>query len=181
MTRVPVHTVDSAPEASRDTLKGLQAKFGKVLAIHGAMAHSPVVLEAYASLQRSLQDLGSLDGRTREAIALTVAEIDRCTYCQAAHTISGKAAGLTEQETLDARRASSGDPKLAAMLTLVHEQMTDRGNVSDATWQAALEAGWTEAELAESTVVVTLNVLTNFFNHTVQTELDLPAAPALSS
>jgi alkylhydroperoxidase family enzyme len=52
-------------------------------------------------------------------------------------------------------------------------------NVSDATWRAALDAGWNEAQLAESTVVVSLNVFTNFFSHAVQTELDLPAAPAL--
>ncbi len=179
MTRIPVHTVDSAPEASRDTLKGLEAKFGKVLNIHGAMAHSPVVLDAYASLQHSISELGTFDGRTREAIALTVAAIDQCSYCQAAHTAGGKAAGLSEAETLDARRATSNDPKLAALLTVVKEQMTDLGNVSDTAWKAALDAGWTDAQLAESTVVVALNVFTNFFNHTVQTELDLPAAPAL--
>lgn len=179
MTRIPVHTVDSAPEASRDSLKGLEAKFGKVLNIHGAMAHSPVVLDAYASLQHSITELGTFDGRTREAIALTVAAIDQCSYCQAAHTAGGKAAGLSEADTLDARRATSSDPKLAALLTLVKEQMTDLGNVSDAAWQAALDAGWTDAQLAESTVVVALNVFTNFFNHTVRTELDLPAAAAL--
>jgi hypothetical protein len=39
MTRVLVHTVQSAPEASRDTLKALEAQMGKVLNIHGAMAH----------------------------------------------------------------------------------------------------------------------------------------------
>ncbi len=29
MTRIPVHTVDSAPEGSRDTLKKLEAQFGE--------------------------------------------------------------------------------------------------------------------------------------------------------
>jgi hypothetical protein len=33
MTRVPVHNADSAPEASRETLKSLEARFGKVLNI----------------------------------------------------------------------------------------------------------------------------------------------------
>ncbi|MDQ3307500.1 MAG: carboxymuconolactone decarboxylase family protein, partial [Actinomycetota bacterium] len=45
--RIPVHTLDSAPENSRDQLKVLEAKFGKVLNIHGEMAHSPVVLQSY--------------------------------------------------------------------------------------------------------------------------------------
>ena len=96
MTRIPVHTVESAPEASRDTLKQLESRFGKVLNIHGAMAHSPVVLDAYAALQHSISELGTFDAKTREAIALVVAAVDECTYCQAAHTAGGKAAGLSE-------------------------------------------------------------------------------------
>lgn len=178
MTRIPVHTVHSAPEASRDTLTSLEARFGKVLNIHGAMAHSPVVLDAYAALQHSIAEHGTFDGKTREAIALLVAAVDRCSYCQAAHTAGGKAAGLSEQDTIDARRGTSNDPGLQALLTVVGEQMSDLDNVSDASWQGALDAGWTAAQLAESTLIVALNIFTNFFNHTVQTELDLPAAPA---
>lgn len=179
MTRIPVHTVHTAPDGSRDTLQSLEAQFGKVLNIHGAMAHSPLVLDAYASLQHSIGELSTFDGKTREAIALAVAALDECTYCQAAHTAGGKAAGLTEQDTIDARRGTSDDPKLSSLLAVVTEQMTSLGNVTDATWQAALDAGWSDAQVAESTVFVALNVLTNFFNHTVQTELDLPAARAL--
>ena len=131
------------------------------------------------ALQHSINELNTFDGKTREAIALVVAAVDECTYCQAAHTAGGRAAGLTEQETIDARRGTSSDPKLQALLTVAEEQIRGLGNVSEASWQAALDAGWTDAQLAESTVVVSLNVFTNFFNHAVQTELDLPSAPAL--
>ena len=61
MTRSPVRTVESAPEG--DTLKALGGRFGKVLNIHGAMAHSPVVLETYAAIQEALDDTGT--GRPR--------------------------------------------------------------------------------------------------------------------
>jgi len=67
MTRIPVHTVDSAPEGSRDTLKALAGQFGKVLNIHGAMAHSPAVLETYAAIQEALKDTATFDAKTREA------------------------------------------------------------------------------------------------------------------
>ena len=179
MTRVPVHTVDSAPEGSRDALKALEAKFGKVLNIHGAMAHSPAVLETYAAMQRALQDTGTFDARTREAIALAVAAVDECSYCQAAHTAGGKAAGLSEQETVDIRRGQVADPQLDALLSLVREQTANTGHVQDSTWQAALDAGWSDAELTETSAVVALNLFTNYFNHLVQTDLDLPAAPSL--
>lgn len=53
------------------------------------------------------------------------------------------------------------------------------GSVQDATWQSALDAGWSDEQLTELSVHVTLNLFTNYFNHVVQTDLDLPAAPAL--
>jgi len=179
MTRIPVHTVASAPEGSRDSLKALQAQFGTVLNIHGAMAHSPAVLETYVAIQRVMRDVGTFDGPTREAIALVVANVDECAYCQAAHTAGGKAAGLTEQQTVDIRRGQVDDPKLSALLTLVREQTGHVGSVQDSTWQTALDAGWTDAELTETSAHVALNLFTNYFNHLVRTDLDLPAAPAL--
>lgn len=34
MPRIPVHTVENAPDGSRDVLKTLEGRFGKVLNIH---------------------------------------------------------------------------------------------------------------------------------------------------
>jgi AhpD family alkylhydroperoxidase len=108
MTRIPVHSVDSAPEGSRDAFKALEAEFGKVLNIHGAMAHSSAVLGTYAAVQRAPQDTGTFAARTREAIALAVANVDDCFYCQAPHTARGKAAGLSQQKMIDIRRGQVG-------------------------------------------------------------------------
>lgn len=180
MPRIPVHTLDSAPENSRDQLKALEAKFGKVLNIHGEMAHSPVVLQSYAALQSVIADHGSFDAPTREAIALAVGNVDDCSYCQSAHTGGGKAAGLTDDQMVAIRRGTVDfDAKLAALLALAREYTADVGSVQDATWQAALDAGWSDEQLTELSVHVTLNLFTNYFNHFVQTELDIPAAPAL--
>jgi len=179
MTRIPVHTVDSAPGGSRDTLKALAGQFGKVLNIHGAMARSPAVLETHAAIQEALKDTGTFDAKTREAIALAVGNVDDCSYCQAAHTAGGKAAGLSTQETIEIPRGSVAEPKLAALLTLLREQPQHLGHVQESTWQGALDVGWTNAQLTETSAVVALNLSTNYFNHLVQTELDLPPAPAL--
>jgi AhpD family alkylhydroperoxidase len=180
MPRIPVHTVDSAPEGSRDPLKALEAQLGKVLNIHGEMAHSPVVLQSYAAIQAVIADYGTFDGRTREAIALAVGNVDQCAYCQSAHTMGGKAAGLTEEQTVAIRENRVDfDPKLAALLAVAREAAGNVGNVEDQTWQTALDAGWSDVELSELSVHVTLNLFTNYFNHLVKTELDLPAAPGL--
>ena len=180
MPRIPVHTVDSAPDDSRDPLKVLEAKFGKVLNIHGEMAHSPVVLQSYAALQDVISDYGTFDPRTREAIALAVGNVDHCTYCQSAHTMAGKAAGLSEEETVAIREDRVDfDPRLAALLAVAREAAGNVGEVDDRSWQSALDAGWTDADLTELSVHVTLYLFTNYFNPLVGTELDLPAAPGL--
>jgi AhpD family alkylhydroperoxidase len=180
VTRIPVHTVDNAPEQSRDQLKALEAQFGKVLNIHGAMAHAPVVLQAYVALQQVIGDYGTFDPATREAIALVVGNVDRCSYCQSAHTLGAKRAGLSEEQTVAIRDGSyAQDAKLAALLTLVRESADNVGTVQDSTWQAALDAGWSDAELTEASVHIALNLFTNHFNHLVDTDLDLPLAPGL--
>src|SRR6266568_8788974 len=84
MPRVPVHTIDDAPEQSRETLRGLGRRMGRLLNIHAEMAHAPVVLAAYQGIQQAITAHGSFDARTREAIALAVGAVDKCAYCQSA-------------------------------------------------------------------------------------------------
>ena len=180
MSRVTVETVESAPEQTKSELKDLEQKFGKVLNIHGAMASSPVALQAYVAMQQVIEDYGTFDAATREAIALTVGNVDECSYCQSAHTQGAMAAGLSEDQTVAIRRGGVDfDEKLAALLQVAREAAAEKGNVEDQTWQAALDAGWSAEELTELSTHLALNLYTNYFNHMVQTDLDIPAAPQL--
>ncbi|WP_294566176.1 carboxymuconolactone decarboxylase family protein [uncultured Arthrobacter sp.] len=180
MSRITVHTTDNAPEAVQTELGALAQKFGKVLNIHGAMAHSPAVLQSYVALQQVIGDYGTFDSRTREAIALVVGNVDECSYCQSAHTMGAKAAGLSEDQTIAIRKGSIDfDPKLTALLELTRQSTANKGAVKDAAWQAGLDAGWTDSELTELSAHIALNLFTNYFNHLVETDLDIPAAPGL--
>ncbi len=181
MARIPVHTLDTAPEGSRDGLKALNDRFGRVMNIQAEMAHNPVVLKTYLALKDILHNDGTFDARIEQAIALAVSVVNGCEYCQAAHTLGGEAAGLTREQTIAIRKGSYDfDPKLGALLALAGEEAQERGRVRDETWQAALDAGWTEADLLEAHVHVVANVLTNYFNQLVHTDLDLPPAPPIT-
>ncbi|WP_069170208.1 carboxymuconolactone decarboxylase family protein [Streptomyces griseus] len=180
MPRIPAHTADSAPAAGRQTLRRLEKRFGRVLNIHAEMAHAPVVLEAYAAISTAIAEHGTFDARTREAIALTVGAVDACAYCQSAHTLSAKAAGLTEAQTVAIRRGETDhDTKLTALLQVARQIAGEVGEVSDTAWDEALTQGWTDTQLTELFVHVAVNLYTNYFNHYARTELDVPAAPAL--
>lgn len=180
MPRVPVHTVDDAPTESRDTLEALGKRVGKVINIYGEMAHAPALLETYANMEQTLREQSSLSESVRQAIHLTVANVNACGYCQAAYTGGAKAAGHSEEATLDIRRGVlPDDEKLTAMLQVCREIAAEKGYVDDTTWKTALESGWSEKELLEGYAEVVRTIFTNYFNHLVGTELDLPEAPAL--
>jgi AhpD family alkylhydroperoxidase len=180
MPRVPVHTIDDAPGQSREALRGLERRMSRLLNIHAEMAHAPVVLAAYQGIQKAITQLGSFDARTREAIALAVGAVNECAYCQSAHTAGGQAAGWSLEETVAIREGTADfGPELGSLLAVAREIAGNTGYVADATWQAAREASWSDAELAELFAHVAANMFTNYFNHYVQTEPDLPAAPGL--
>ncbi|NUS01260.1 MAG: carboxymuconolactone decarboxylase family protein [Nonomuraea sp.] len=181
MSRIPVHTVDSAPEASKATLAKMKARYGgRVLNIHAEMAHAPIVLEAYAGMNAAIARHSTFDAPTREAIALAVGAQDECRYCQSAHTAGAVAAGLTEEQTVAIRTGVVDfDPKLSALLAVAREIAGNVGEVDDKTWAQAVDAGWSDTELAELFAHVAANLFTNYFNHYAGTEVDFPLAPGL--
>ena len=50
MERYQVHTLDSAPEASKSALRDVQARFGMIPNLAGAMATSPVLIQSFVGI-----------------------------------------------------------------------------------------------------------------------------------
>ena len=61
----------------------------------------------------------------------------------------------------------------------MREATLDVGAVQDDTWKQAQAAGWSDEELTEAFAHLAANLYTNYFNHYIGTELDVPAAPAV--
>jgi alkylhydroperoxidase family enzyme len=49
-----------------------------------------------------------------------------------------------------------------------------RGHISDSDFSQVQQAGFSEAEIAEIVAHVAINVLTNYFNIAMETEIDFP-------
>ncbi len=168
-------TVEAAPAGSQPLLNAVKAKFGSVPNLFRLVGASPAVLEGYVGFNGGLQK-GTLTAATRERIALAVANINRCTYCNNAHTVLGKLAKLTDGEIEAARLGSSSDPKADAAVKFAALVARNRGQVTDSDVAAVKNAGYSEAELIEIVGHVALNVFTNYVNETFKTEIDFPAA-----
>src|SRR5947209_2425105 len=62
------------------------------------MANRPEVLKAFVPFYSAVVGPGSVERRIKELVYLTCSYANECAYCTAAHTASGKKAGITEDE-----------------------------------------------------------------------------------
>jgi uncharacterized peroxidase-related enzyme len=176
MSRINIPaTVDAAPAAAQPLLDGVKAKLGSVPNLFRLLAVSPAALEGYLGLSGALGK-GSLDARTRERIALAVAEFNGCGYCTSAHAFIGKnMAGLSDAEIAANRSGDSTDARAAAAVKFAIKVVETRGQVSDADVAAIRLAGYSDAEVVEIVLHVALNTLTNYVNEVAETTIDFPA------
>jgi uncharacterized peroxidase-related enzyme len=180
MTRIRPITQNTADAGTAELLNSVKKKMGSVPNLIATMANSPAVAKAYLGFSQTLSS-GVLPPRLREQIALVVGETNGCGYCVAAHTALGKGAGLTEQETRDARRGTSSVEKERIALDFARKLVQDRGVVADADLERVRQAGFTDGEIGEIVANVALNLFTNYFNHVAGTEVDFPAVPSLAA
>jgi uncharacterized peroxidase-related enzyme len=159
---------------STDTAPLVKKQLGSVPNVFRVIANSPAALEGFLGLSGALGK-GALDAKTRERIALTVAEINGCTYCLSAHTYLGKnVAKLDDAEITANRSGASNDPKADGAVRFAAKLVRDRGHVSDSDIAAVKVAGYDDAQIVEIIAHVALNTLTNYINEAAKTVVDFP-------
>jgi uncharacterized peroxidase-related enzyme len=119
------------------------------------------------------------DAKTRERIALAVAQANGCDYCLSAHTYLGlNLAKIDSTEIALNRAGSSQDPKAAAAVQFAVKVVETRGKISPHDLAAVKAAGFSEAQVIEIVGVVAVNVLTNYVNNVAETDIDFPVVRA---
>lgn len=167
-------SIQTSPTASQPLLEAVNRMLGSVPNLFRIVGNSPAALEGYLALSGALGK-GALDARTRNRIAMVVAEKNACEYCLSAHTFLGKnVAKLDDGELTANRTAGSSDPKAAVALRFAAKVVQERGYVAASDVQAVRDAGYTEAQVVEIIAHVALNTLTNYINNALGTEVDFP-------
>jgi uncharacterized peroxidase-related enzyme len=173
MSRIAIPTLDAAPAGSRPLLDAVAKQLGTVPNLFRLIGLSPAALEGYLGLNGALSK--TLDVKTRERIALAVADTNGCDYCLSAHSYLGLNLAKLSQAEIDLNRAGeSSDPKAAAAVRFAAKVAQARGHVGDADLTVVRNAGFSDGEIVEIVAHVALNVLTNFVNNVAETDIDFP-------
>jgi hypothetical protein len=153
MSRIPTHTIEDAPEAPRPLLQKISqsSPTERPLNAHAEMAHSPAVLAAYASLHAVIAEHGTFEPKVSWALNLATAAVTGNGYMIGIASRFARMNGWTEAQIAALRTgAITGDTKIDALTRVVREAAGNSGNVTDVTWKAAQQAGWSDAQLAEA-------------------------------
>ena len=176
MSRIPTHTVEDAPVASRPLLQKIvqSTPMGRPANLHAQMAHSPAVLTAYTSLRAVLAEHTAFEPKVGAALTLAAAAGVGNDYMIRIASRLAQINGWTEEQvTALTTGTSTNDAKIDVLAGLVREAAANSGNVTDATWTAAQIAGWSDEQLADVFAYVGATVFTGYFLNYAQTDLDL--------
>jgi hypothetical protein len=175
MSRIPTHTVEDAPAASRPLLQKIvqSTPTRRPANLHAQMAHSPAVLTAYTSLRAVLAEHTTFDPKVGAALTLaTAAGVGNRYMIRIASRLAQMNGWSEEQVTALRTGTPTSDSKIDALTALVREAAANSGNVTDATWKAAQQAGWSDEQLTDAFAYVGATVFTGYFLNYAQTDMD---------
>jgi uncharacterized peroxidase-related enzyme len=173
MSRLPLRTIEDAPEAAKAGLEAAQRANGFLPNLVRLLANAPVALETYQTVS-GINARASLGLAEREAVQITAAATHGCGFCVAGHTaVAYKKAGLDEA-VVDALRSNTDgpNPRINAVAQFTRAVIATRGAVADADLKAFKDAGFDDAGALEVVLGVSLATLCNFANNLGQPELN---------
>lgn len=172
MKNFTIHTLESAPEASKPLLQKSLQGFGMIPNLHGVMAESPALLEGYQLLHKLFQET-SFNAEELTVVWQTINVEHSCHYCVPAHT------GIAHMMKVDpalteALRNGTAMPteKLQALHDTTLSMLRNRGNLSSTDLEAFYAAGYGQQQLLEIVLGMAQKVMSNYVNHIAQTPTD---------
>jgi len=170
MSRLPLQTLETAPETSRPFIERALSNNGFVPNLIGVLANAPTAVETYFTVGES----NSPTLAEREVVQITAASVHGCEFCVSGHSaIALKKAGF-DRATVVAlqQRGMTGIPRYDALVAFTRAVIVSRGNVGDGELKAFTEAGFTQAQALEVVLGISLATLCNFANNLAASEIN---------
>lgn len=173
MKRLNPLTIETAPEAAKETLRNIQKGYGFIPNLMATFANAPAVLNGYLAMDAAW-DKASLTPKERQLVLLTASAQNHCDYCKAAHSTILKHMMKVDAALVDAVREGKtlADAKLNALVNFTREVVGERGYVSENTKAEFLRQGYAEAQMMEVIVGVALKTVSNYIDHLNPVEID---------
>ena len=172
MTDFIKHTIESAPEDSKELLETSLKNNGRIPGLHAVMADSPSLLATYNFSHQQFMAT-SLTDEEKTVVWQTINVDQDCHYCVPAHTGIAKSMNVSD-EISNALRDETPLPtsKLEALRDFTLAMLRQRGDVDENQLQDFYAAGYTQQNVLEIILGLSQKVMSNYTNHVAQTPVD---------
>ena len=144
MSNFNTYSLETVPEAGRETLETVNKAYGFVPNLIGTMVESPALANAYLDIGKTFGD-ASFTPTEQQVVLLTASRVNECDYCIAAHSTVAKLGDVP-----------------ASVVNAIRENAVD----------AFIDAGFTRAQVLEVVLGVAMKTLSNYTNHIAKPALD---------
>ncbi|MEI6865449.1 carboxymuconolactone decarboxylase family protein [Flavicella sp.] len=174
MTTLKTHNIETAPEGSKALLEQSLKSNGMIPGLHGVLAESPEILEAYQALHK-LFTQSSFNKEELTVVWQTINTEHECHYCVPAHT------GIANMMKVDSslsealrNRTEMPTKKLQTLHDFTLKIVRKRGQVTQEDLNTFYEAGYGERQVLEVILGLSQKVISNYTNHIANTPVDAP-------
>lgn len=172
MIEFPILSEETASDSGKAALAASRQTYRGIPNLHGVMANSPALLEAYQALNKLFMKT-SLDNIERNVVWLAVNYENRCHYCMAAHSMIAKMSGMEEPDIEALRNGTAlADPKLETLRRFTAHMVDARGWAEPGELEAMEAAGYTAESVLDVVFAIGMKTLSNYANHLADTPLD---------
>jgi alkylhydroperoxidase family enzyme len=175
MQSFPIYTIESAPAQSKPALQSLNAAFGMIPNIAGAMATSPVLINSLVGLFQRVHG-GSFTEAQIQTLLLTNAVTNASAWAVAFHTALALKEGLDPADVNAIREGRApGDRQHAALSTLAKTLIEKRGRLDDQDVDQFTGAGFRKDLVLEVIAVVAASTITNYTGSVTKPPVEAPS------
>lgn len=172
MSQFRLHTIETAPDGSKELLRVALKQNGFVPNLYAIMAESPEVLKAYRQMA-DLFEKTAFNPIEKNIVWLTISYNNKCHYCMAIHSLVAQMYKVPDQIIESLRNnLPLKDSKLEALRKFTALMVEKRGWVSDEELQAFLAAGYAQKNVLDVIVGIGQKIISNYVNHVTHTPLD---------
>ena len=165
---------DDAPGDAGERLDGVAQQLGRVPNMYRAMANSPGLLATYLAGYERFRTGSGFGPAEQEVVFLTISRFNECEYCMAAHSFIAEVVSKTPPDVVAAIREDRAvdDDRMAALIGMTRSLLETSGHPTEADVHAFREVGFTDEQVLELVLAISVKTISNWTNHLFGTEVD---------
>ncbi|WP_262337382.1 carboxymuconolactone decarboxylase family protein [Legionella genomosp. 1] len=138
------------------------------------MANAPELLQAYLDTYRLFSQNSGFSSAEQQIIFLVISYENGCGYCLAAHGTVASMVAKIPYEVTDAINSDAEIPvsKYQVLANFIREMIWSRGRPSEDKVKEFLAEGYTEKQILDIILAISLKTMSNYTNHVFNTPID---------